>query len=108
MRMPISSTELGVLIIVGFAGWYGWTHYQVEIKQKLGLAPPPKVRVLDAQFKCDERIYCSQMTSCEEVRYVLRYCDHKKLDREWGGIDCEKQWCESDGFRPGRLQHLTQ
>ena len=71
MRIP--STEIGVLIILGFAGWYGWTHYQPEIKQKLGLAPPPKMRVLNAQFKCDGRIYCSQMTSCEEARYFLTY-----------------------------------
>lgn len=105
--MRISSTEIGVLIFVGFGGWYGWTHYQPQIKEKLGLAPPPKVRVLDAQFKCDERVYCSQMTSCEEARYFIRYCDRTKFDRDWGGVDCEKQWCEGE-VRQGRLQHLTQ
>ena len=67
--MRITSTEIGVLILLGLAGWYGWTHYELPIKQKLGLAPVPKVRVLDAQFKCDSRIYCSQMTSCEETRF---------------------------------------
>ena len=69
--MRISSTEIGILILVGFAGWYGWTHHELEIKQKLGLAPVPKVRILDAQFKCDQRIYCSQMKSCEEARFFI-------------------------------------
>ena len=107
--MRISFTEIGVLILVGFAGWYGWTHYQTPIKETLGLAPKPKVRILDAQYKCDGRIYCSQMTSCEEARFFLQYCPNTKLDRaDNGGIDCEKQWCSSDFYRPGRLQHLTQ
>jgi hypothetical protein len=98
--MRLSSTEIGTLILLGFAGWYGWTHYEMEIKQKLGLAPPPpKVRVLGAQFQCDGRIYCSQMKSCEEVRFFLRYCDNTKLGRNGEGIDCEKQWCEGDGGR---------
>jgi hypothetical protein len=98
--MRISSTEIGVLILVAFGGWYGWTHYRPEIEQKLGVAPPPKVRVLDAQFKCDGRIYCSQMTSCEEARFFLRYCPNTKLAREdSGGIPCEEQWCEGKGGR---------
>ena len=105
--MRVSTSEIVVLALVGFGGWYGWTHYQTDIKQKLGMAPPPKVRVLDAQFKCDGRIYCSQMTSCEETRFFLRYCENTKLGREWGGVDCEKQWCEGE-IRQGRLHHLTQ
>jgi hypothetical protein len=106
--MRITSSEIGVLILVGFAGWYGWTHYQTPIKETLGLAPKPKVRILDTQFKCDGRIYCSQMTSCEETRFFLQHCS-TKLDRsDNAGVDCEKQWCNSDFYRPGRLQHLTQ
>ena len=102
--------NLGGIILFVFAGWYGWTHYQPEIKQFLGLEQKPAVRVLGAQFQCDKRIYCSQMTSCEEARYFLMYCPNTKLDRaDNGGEDCETQWCSGrDDFRPGRLQHLTQ
>ncbi|MEO7760287.1 MAG: DNA-binding protein [Casimicrobiaceae bacterium] len=98
MRIP--STEFGVLLLVGCAGWYGFTHYETEIKQRLGLAPVPTVRVLGEQFRCDHRIYCSQMKSCAEARYFLRYCPNTKLDRaDNGGIDCEKQWCDGEGGR---------
>jgi hypothetical protein len=106
--MRFSSTPIAVLILVGFAAWYGWTHHELQIRQTLGLAPVPKVRVLPAQFKCDGRIFCSQMTSCEEARFFLQYCPGTKLDRDGAGIDCEKQWCGTDFYRPGRLQHLTQ
>ena len=107
--MRITSAEIGILIVIGVAGWYGWTHYQTPIKEALGLAPKPKVRVLGAQFQCDTRIYCSQMTSCEEARFFLQYCPNTKLDRaDNGGADCEKQWCSGDFYRSGRLQHLTQ
>jgi hypothetical protein len=87
--------HLGFLVLVAFGAWYGWTHYNQEAREFLGLAPTPKVRVLGEQFKCDARIWCSQMTSCEETRFFLRYCPGTKLDRNSEGIDCEKQWCGS-------------
>jgi excalibur calcium-binding domain-containing protein len=54
----------------------------------------------DAQdFKCDGRIYCSQMTSCEEATFFLQNCPGVKMDGENGGrgdgIPCERQWCGS-------------
>jgi hypothetical protein len=102
--------HLGVLLLLAFAGWYGYTHYELQIRQFVGLSPKPGVRVLAERFKCDARIYCSQMTACEEARFFLQYCPNTKLGRaDNGGEDCEKQWCsDSDDFRPGRLQHLTQ
>ena len=108
--LALLTKYLGVLLLVGFAGWYGYTHYQPEIREFLNPAPKKTVRALGEQFKCDKRIWCSQMTSCEEARYFLRYCPSTKLDRaDNGGDDCEKQWCSrGDDFRPGRLQHLTQ
>ena len=86
--------HLGVLLLLAFAGWWGYTHYEPQARQWLGLAPPPpKVRVLGEQFRCDERIWCSQMTSCEEARFFLRYCPNTRMDRNSEGLDCEKQWC---------------
>lgn len=45
------------------------------------------------QYKCDGRIYCSQMTSCAEATYFLRSCPGVKMDGDNDGIPCEKQWC---------------
>lgn len=44
-------------------------------------------------FKCDGRIYCSQMTSCAEAKYFLAHCPAVKMDGDKNGIPCEIQWC---------------
>jgi hypothetical protein len=46
------------------------------------------------QFRCDGRIYCSQMTSCEEATYFLQNCPGVKMDGDNNGVPCEKQWCK--------------
>jgi hypothetical protein len=46
-----------------------------------------------AKFKCDGRIYCSQMTSCEEATFFLKNCPGVKMDGDRDGVPCEKQWC---------------
>jgi hypothetical protein len=44
-------------------------------------------------FKCDGRVYCSQMTSCAEATYFLQNCPDVKMDGNHDGVPCEKQWC---------------
>jgi hypothetical protein len=44
-------------------------------------------------YKCDGRIYCSQMTSCAEAKFFLENCPGVKMDGDNDGIPCEKQWC---------------
>jgi hypothetical protein len=44
-------------------------------------------------FTCDGREYCSQMTSCEEAKYFIKYCPNTKMDGDHDGIPCERQWC---------------
>ncbi|RDV26783.1 calcium-binding protein [Alteromonas aestuariivivens] len=41
-------------------------------------------------FRCDERQYCSQMTSREEAEFFLQNCPNTKLDGDNDGIPCEK------------------
>ncbi len=50
-----------------------------------------------AAFQCDGRIYCSQMTSCEEAKYFLAHCPGVRMDNHGhgDGIPCERQWCVS-------------
>lgn len=47
-----------------------------------------------SQFRCDGRMYCSQMTSCEEASYFLKNCPNVKMDGDGDGIPCERQWCK--------------
>lgn len=57
-------------------------------------SPAPKREVPpSSQFKCDGRTYCSQMTSCAEAKFFLKYCPGVKMDGNNDGVPCEKQWC---------------
>jgi cold shock CspA family protein len=49
--------------------------------------------VYPANFKCDGRTYCSQMTSCAEATYFLNNCPGTKMDGDGDVIPCEAQWC---------------
>jgi len=46
-----------------------------------------------AQFKCDGRKYCSQMTSCAEAKFFLQNCPDTHMDGNNDGEPCESQWC---------------
>jgi endonuclease YncB( thermonuclease family) len=43
--------------------------------------------------RCDGRVYCSQMRSCEEAKWFLANCPGTKMDGNRDGVPCEKQWC---------------
>jgi hypothetical protein len=46
-----------------------------------------------SSYRCDGRIYCSQMSSCAEATWFLQNCPGTKMDGNNDGIPCEKQWC---------------
>jgi cold shock CspA family protein len=46
-----------------------------------------------SEFRCDGRIFCSQMTSCGEAKYFLNHCPDTRMDGDHNGIPCERQWC---------------
>jgi cold shock CspA family protein len=47
----------------------------------------------EPKFRCAGKVYCSEMTSCEEATFYLRSCPGTKLDGDSDGIPCESQWC---------------
>jgi hypothetical protein len=57
------------------------------------LHDPATETVAESKFKCDGRIYCSQMTSCEEAEFFLENCPGVKMDGGGDGVPCERQWC---------------
>ena len=96
-----------VLIIIAAVVWYGYTKYQSRLNRQpvVGAevrpssepraAPFPKSEGPSlSAFKCDGRIYCSQMTSCAEATFFLKNCPDTKMDGNNDGIPCEKQWCK--------------
>jgi len=60
------------------------------------VAPDPFRRAPpQPEYACDGRVYCSQMTSCEEAKYFLAHCPGVKMDGDNDGIPCERQFCGS-------------
>lgn len=97
--------KLILLAIIGVAGWQIFEKYQRQhLTEVNGLEtagveyfPSPnsrKERTLPSTFKCDSRVYCSQMTSCEEATFFLKNCPGVKMDGNNDGIPCERQWCK--------------
>lgn len=108
------------LIVLGVIALIGWLSYQRFYAPKAAVEAPPtnaEERVIrppsiqrDATppasspvpavsaaptqgFKCDGRIYCSQMTSCAEAKFFLKNCPGTQMDGDNDGVPCERQWC---------------
>lgn len=95
--------QIIVILIVGFLAWRGYESY-VD-RSKVG-GPPPTAdgatagvdslfaaRQNSPAFKCDGRVDCSQMASCEEAMYFLRHCPGVKIDGDDDGVPCEDKLC---------------
>ena len=113
--------RLLIVVLLAFAAWQGYGEYKsrgAEKAEPQGIADSAQPRAEKAepqgiadsvqptmaptaqreieptnQFRCDGRIYCSQMTSCAEATYFLRNCAGVKMDGDNDGIPCEQQWC---------------
>jgi len=99
--------RISVFVIVFAVGFYGYFKYQDHLKAQRSLAaefesseprtvhtPAPKAGDSTGTFRCDGRIYCSQMTSCVEATFFLKNCPGTKMDGDNDGIPCESQWCK--------------
>jgi hypothetical protein len=93
---------IGVLLVL--AAWQGYEQYQSRrfAREKyIGIADGTQFIEASAErepkqpasYKCDGRIYCSQMTSCAEAKFFLKNCPGVKMDGDNDGIPCEKQLC---------------
>ena len=89
--------------IVGTAlVFFGWHHVRqgpYVVDEDVPVAPPAAETLAversdsDPGYRCDGRVYCSQMRSCEEATWFLQHCPGVKMDGEGDGVPCEKQWC---------------
>jgi len=70
-----------------------------SVPKKSGAAPSSVVVAATAPVgasgrRCDGRLYCSQMNSCEEATWFLKNCPGTKMDGDNDGVPCETQWCK--------------
>jgi Excalibur calcium-binding domain len=95
---------IGAVLVI-----YGWHRYQQQIAtaDEVAVAAGPAARAEPAApasyamerpasepgYRCDGRVYCSQMHSCEEATWFLEHCPGMKMDGDGDGIPCEDQHC---------------
>ncbi len=83
-------------IVIGGLALFAWQRAHPPPPQAVHTEEPEALVETSsepARFHCDGRVYCSQMTSCEEATYFLQHCPGVKMDGEGDGVPCEKQWC---------------
>ena len=93
-------------ILIGAAAVYGYNHLNrpaaaaaatttEDVAVETANEPAAAPERAEPRFHCDGRVYCAQMTSCEEATYFLQNCPGVKMDGEGDGVPCERQWCGS-------------
>lgn len=81
--------------------WFGYSAYASRAAKFGSSLPAPLAQVpilsgklpVPADFKCDGRNMCSQMTSCREATLFLQNCPGTQMDGNGDGVPCEQQWC---------------
>ncbi len=74
---------------------YGaWSYYTSSAKpnDKPVVITNASIMEVQQKFHCDQRQYCSQMTSYEEAKYFTDNCPDTKMDGDGDGIPCERQF----------------
>jgi cold shock CspA family protein len=81
------------LLILAALGAYGYSQYTQRVVEAEGAKVEDVVRLATPPSRCDGRTMCSQMHSCEEATYFIRYCPNTQMDGDNDGRPCESQWC---------------
>ena len=74
---------------------YGaWSYYTSSVKSndKPVIITNASITEVQQKLHCDQRQYCSQMTSYEEAKYFTDNCPDTKMDGDGDGIPCERQF----------------
>jgi hypothetical protein len=93
------------IIVIIAVGWYGNYYFghngydrQFAMTENANYAhEDSNIHVASSgnQFRCDGRIYCSQMTSCEEATFFIRNFPGTKIDGNKDGVPCENNGADS-------------
>lgn len=82
----------GMIVLVG-AGVYAYSQSGRTLPFQSPSVIQESQQAETSSFRCDGRTHCSQMRSCGEAKFFLKYCPGVKMDGNNDGVPCEKQWC---------------
>lgn len=83
------------LVFVVALAFYGYSEYSHHLPPQTAVAAQSNDQPAYSAFRCDDRAFCSQMTSCAEATFFLRNCPNAHMDGDHDGVPCEQQWCTS-------------
>ncbi|WP_439537038.1 cold shock domain-containing protein [Methyloversatilis sp.] len=83
---------LSLIAIVGLGGYLIYGQIDAHLVQRInGTAPVNSGSSANANFRCDGRQHCSEMTSCDEATFFNKNCPDTKMDGDNDGVPCEQQ-----------------
>lgn len=94
--MKKASIFILLLVIVGtiFKAFMSSSNVHVNHSPSENMFNPVGTDSDHTKFECTGKIYCSEMTSCEEATFYLNNCPNTRIDGNGDGIPCERQWCQ--------------
>jgi hypothetical protein len=90
--------RLAIFIFVALVVWQVYNQYRAGALASFVPPRPAAVsaaRAASAEFACDARTHCAQMTSCAEAKYFQKNCRDADLEADNAGVPCPRRWCTS-------------
>ena len=84
---------VGAVIYTRFAEQSGFVDRLFSDRTPVVNRTSTDVEIAAPAFSCGGKVYCSEMTSCEEATFYIHNCPNTKMDGDNDGIPCEGQWC---------------
>ena len=85
--------SFAIVILLGSVAYKEFTERNYFQKEPIASTPANVAGSNKNNYSCAGKIYCSEMTSCNEAKFYLRNCPGTKMDGDHDGIPCESQWC---------------
>jgi cold shock CspA family protein len=83
-----------ILLLIISSGVFIYNKYAIKSSfSKEASSLPKQTESLKNNYSCQGKVYCSEMTSCEEATFYLHNCPGTEIDGDGDGIPCERQWC---------------
>ena len=84
----------GLIVIIAY-NIFSWLSKSFNNQETINYDTPSSFieqNTYEEKFTCDGREHCSQMGSYEEAKYFLNNCPNTKMDGDYDGIPCERQF----------------
>jgi len=79
-----------VSVLIGLVIYNKFSGRNIPVKYPVAVTSTP---ARQAKYSCSGKVYCTEMTSCEEAMFYQKNCPGTKMDGDADGIPCESQWC---------------